>query len=445
MTSVTLPKAMPFDQPLRLNPLQQWKYFSQPRAMYDWFCERYQDLVPLHFQGRDYAMVLTPQVVKEVFTADPHGYAAFWKDSFAGMNGEGSLWVLEGEKHRRERQLFAPAVHANHFRAHGDTIREITRQYMDQWQAGKTIRAIDMTLSISLDIIMRLVFGVVDEELMDEGRAIMGAVTGAAHPFIVFFPKLQRPWFPLFRIYARAKKDLYDWFGRIMEMRRTNHNAGDDVLGVLMSAYDEEDQPLSDEHIKNELLSILSAGHVTTSVALAWCLHELARHPDVMKKLRTELENSGKMSNPATLLSLPYLASVCHETIRLHPILSECARVPTAPMVIHGHQIHPGQALVISIVGIHHNPVIYPEPDRFLPERFIENKYSNFEFLPFGGGHRRCLGAGLAEYTLRIALAEIAISWDFESAGTDVDIRHDLAMGPKHGVRLHIKAKRNTP
>jgi len=112
-------------------------------------------------------------------------------------------------------------------------------------------------------------------------------------------------------------------------------------------------------------------------------------------------------------------------------------------MKIRGESIHAGQALVISIVGIHHNPAIYPEPDRFIPERFIERKYSNFEFLPFGGGHRRCLGSGLAEYTMRITLAEIALRWELESAGVDRDIRHDLAMGPKHGVKLRINGRRN--
>jgi cytochrome P450 len=170
-------------------------------------------------------------------------------------------------------------------------------------------------------------------------------------------------------------------------------------------------------------------------------LYELARHPEVMRKLRSELETVGTTPDPGVLITLPYLDAVCKETIRLHPILSECARVPTAPMTIHGHSIRPRQALVISIVGIHHNPSIYPEPDRFLPERFIENKFSNYEFLPFGGGHRRCLGAGLAEYTLRIALAEIATSWDLKSAGVDSDIRNDIAMAPKYGVRLHVRAR----
>jgi cytochrome P450 len=436
--AATLPKQK---NTLYLNPLQQWKYFSDPRSMHDWLRERYGDLVSLHFQGRDYAAVLTPQAVREVFSADPDGYEAFWKESFAGMNGEGSLWVLAGEKHRRERQLFAPAVHAQHFRTYGQTIRDIARFHTEKWQTGKTIRAIETTLAISLDIIMRLVFGVEEGKLMDEGRAVINALTHSAHPLIVFYPKLQRSWFPLFRRYTRAKANMYAWMGQLIKVRRARGGETTDVLGVLMNTHDEEGRPVSDEHICNELLSILTAGHITTATALAWALYELGRDPNVMKKLRIELENLDDKADYGLLLTLPYLSAVCNETIRLHPILAECARVPTTPMKIRGQSIHAGQALVISIVGIHHNPAIYPEPDRFIPERFIERKYSNFEFLPFGGGHRRCLGSGLAEYTMRITLAEIALRWELESASVDRDIRHDLAMGPKYGVPLRIKAR----
>jgi len=442
MTTSSISQIADISHPIRLNPFQQWKYFTDPRATYHWFCDRYKDLAPLHFQGQDFILLLTPRAVREVFTADPNGYIAFWKDSFAGMNGEGSLWVLEGEKHYRERQLFAPAVHANYFRAYGETIREITHQHIEKWRAGESIRAVDTTLSISLDVIMRLVFGVVDEDLMKEGRTVISGLTRTAHPLIVFYPKLQRSWFPLWRRYTYAKKNLYAWFDRVMTLRRTE-DAGGDVLGVLMTARDEGGNLFGDEHIKNELLSVLTAGHVTTAVALAWSLYELARNPHVMKKLRLELENFDDKNDPALLLTLPYLSAVCNETIRLHPILAECARVLTAPMEICGQTAHSGQAFVISIVGIHHNPVIYAEPDQFNPERFIERKYNIFEFLPFGGGHRRCLGSGLAEYTLRIALAEMVKHWDFESAGVDYDIRHDLAMGPKYGVPLRIQRKRN--
>jgi cytochrome P450 len=205
-----------------------------------------------------------------------------------------------------------------------------------------------------------------------------------------------------------------------------------------LRASDEGGLPYTELHICNELLSILTAGHVTTGVALAWVLYELGRHPGVMAKLRTEIEGAGPDPQAHAILTLPYLSAVCNETIRLHPILAECARVPIEPVEILNYTVPARLPLVMSIVGIHHDPDTYPSPDDFWPERFLERTYSKTEFMPFGGGHRRCLGAGLAEYTMRIAVAEAVTAWDFESAAVDRDIRHDLAMGPKYGVPLCI-------
>lgn len=434
---------LPQTTTIKLTPWQQWHNFAEPRDMHEWLRNTYGDLAAMHFQGRDHVLVMTPESAREVFTQDPDMYDAFWKESFAGMNGQDSLWVLIGERHRKERLLFSPAVHANHYRAYGSIIREIARARFETWQPGKTIKAVDTTMMISLNVIMRLVFGVEEGAIMEEGRRLVHRLTHTAHPLIVFYPKLQRPWFPLWWPYVTAKKNLYAWMQKRLEERRANHVHVDDVMGVLMKATDEKGNAVSDEHICNELLSVLTAGQMTTAVALAWALYELGRHPEITAKLRAELEAAGPDPDPGLILtSLPYLDAIVKETVRLHPILSECARVPMEPMQIRGRTIQPGQALVVSIVGIHHNPETYPEPDRFRPERFLERKFSIYEFLPFGGGHRRCMGAGLAEYTLRLALAEAVTHWDFETAGVDKDIRHDLAMGPKYGVPLRIIGRR---
>jgi len=281
-----------------------------------------------------------------------------------------------------------------------------------------------------------------DEALMDEGRPILDALTGAAHPLIVFYPKLQRRWNPLFRRYLRAKDAMYAWAERLIALRRARGQLGDDVLGCLMTARDEDGRPYGELHICNELLSILTAGHITTGVALAWALYELGRHPDVMAKLRADLDGAGGEPDLDAILALPYLSAVCNEAIRLHPILAECARVPIEPVEILGTAIPAGEALVMSIVGIHHDPATYPDPDSFRPERFLERTFSKTEFMPYGGGHRRCLGAGLAEYTLRIGVAEATMRWQFEPACVDHDTRHDLAMGPKYGVPLRVVARR---
>lgn len=427
---------------LKLNPFQQWQFFHDPRTMHDWFREHYGDMVILHFQGRDYSAVLSPQAARAVFSANPDNYEVFWRESFTNLMGEEQIWVLTGEKHRRERNLCAPAVHASHFRAYGSVIREIVRDNLKKWQPGQKIKAIDTTLLISLDVIMRLVFGVEEVEFMEEGRTVFEELRLAAHPLVVFFPALQKPWFPLWRRYQKAWAAITDWMERFFAARRARPADDSDVLGALMNSRDENGQPVSDEHIRNELNAVLSAGHETTGVALGWAIYELARNPHVLEKLRAELATVGPDFDPSLALTLPYLDAVCKEAVRLHVILSECARVAIQPMQVLGHEIAPGQAMVISITGIHHDPDLYPEPNVFRPERFLERTYNNMEFLPFGGGHRRCLGAALAEYSMRIALAEIVQCWDFEPDGVDKDVRLNVANGPQKGIPIRIQGRR---
>lgn len=427
---------------VKLNAFEQWRLFRDPRNMHDWIREHYGDMVILHFDGRDCSAVVSPEAARAVFSYNPDNYEVFWRESFTNLIGEEQIWVLRGEKHRRERNLCAPAVHASHFRSYGSTIREITRENLKKWQPGQKIKAIDTTLVISLDVIMRLVFGVEEAEFMKEGHKIFEDLRLAAHPFVVFFPKLQRPWFPLWRRYQKCMDAITNWMDRYFVARRARNADDTDVLGLLMNSTDENGQPVTDQHIRNELNAVLTAGHETTGVGISWAIYELARNPHVMEKLRAELDPLGPDFDPEMAVSLPYLDAVCKEAIRLHPVLSECARVAIEPMEVLGHHIAASQACIISITGIHHDPNLYPEPDTYRPERFLERKYGIFEYLPFGGGHRRCLGAGLAEYTMRIAVAEIALNWDFEPAGTDRAMRVNVANAPEKGIPIRIVGRR---
>src|SRR5215211_4263583 len=306
-----------------LTLLQQWRYFSEPMSMGTWISEHYGDFVPVHFQGKEYLAVVTAEGARQVFSADPNGYEAFWKESFAGLMGDESVWVLTGERHRRERLLFSPAVHANYFRAYGCMIQEIVRSHIEQWKPGQTFRAIETTLGISLDIIMRLVFGVEEEIPMNEGRKVLNDSTEAIHPLIVFFPALQKSWFPLWRKYDKARSLMYQWTDELMEDRRTRESKAGDVLSVLMNARDENGNPVSSDYIHTELNSILSAGHETTATAMAWALYELSLHPEVLTEMRAELKTLENGLDPEKLLVAPYLGAVVNETIRLHPILAE--------------------------------------------------------------------------------------------------------------------------
>jgi cytochrome P450 len=200
---------------------------------------------------------------------------------------------------------------------------------------------------------------------------------------------------------------------------------------------------MRDEDILHELITIVLAGSETTATALSWALYDLGSNPGKLGKLRDELDALGADPEPEILEKSPYLTACCNETLRLHTLLPEVARVLASPLEVSGYQLATGEWVGVSIMAIHHDPEIYPEPMRFIPERFIGLTYSPFEFLPFGGGHRRCLGSGLSDFEMRIALAEIVTHWEFEPAAVEHEIRHDIAMGPKNGVQLNIKSRRS--
>jgi cytochrome P450 len=436
---------------LSINPRHTWLLVYKPRTYTAWLRERFGEVVTFFTRGftfglalkeKSFVIVLTPDGARQVLSKDPGGYDAFWKAGFTGVAGIGSLWVLGGEKHRRERQLLSPAFHPQNFRGYGEIIREITNNKTKIWKPGQTIRALDTTLEISLDIIMRLVFGIEDNMFIEEGRKVLQRLWRTMHPLIVFFPQLQTPWFPLWRRYSQAKDEFSNWVGGYLVERRASRKETDDILGRMLTARYEDGSQMRDEDIRDELITILLAGHETTATALAWALYELGRCPAELEKLRTELESLGPNPDPGLTTKLPYLSAVCNETLRLHTLLPEVARVLVSPLELYGYTIPAGDSVGISIMAIHHDPDLYPEPDQFIPDRFVGRTYSPFEFLPFGGGHRRCLGAGLSDYEMRIALAEIVTHWEFETVAIEEEIRHDIAMGPKNGIRLRIKGQR---
>jgi cytochrome P450 family 110 len=289
---------------------------------------------------------------------------------------------------------------------------------------------------------MRLVFGVQDAKSAEQGNRVLSTLLRRVHPLFVFFPRLQRGWFPPWRLYISAKKDFYDWVNQILAERRRQPEETEDVLGRMLAVHYEDGSRMRDEDIRDELVTILLAGHETTATALAWALYELGMNRPELEKLRAELDSLGPEPEIGALVKAPVLSATCNETLRLHTLLPEVGRVVVTPLEICGYTLQPDDWVGVSIMSIHHDPELYPEPDRYNPERFISRTYSPFEFLPFGGGNRRCLGAGLSDYEMRIALAEIVTHWEFEPVAPEHEIRHDIAMGPKNGVRLHITGRR---
>lgn len=427
---------------ITLNLAQRWSFVFRSRNFTDQLRMRYGEIVLLNI-GKDHTfMALSPEGSRQVLSANPKIYDAFWKESFTGITGPGSIWVLGPKAHQRERQVLAPAFHPQYHRQYGEKIIEITRQKTSHWVSGQVIKAQETTMEISLEVIQRFVLGLEDGEWMRQGHQKLKGLWRTLPPLGVFFPEIQKSWFPPWAKYLRAKRKFSDWILSYISLRREERSEAKDVLGRLLASRYEDGQLMRDEDIRDEMITILAAGMETTATALAWALFDLAGHPDVLEKVRREIESLGLNPDSGLIVNLPYLSAVCNETLRLHTLLPEVARVLVEPLDFFGHTLPVGSSVTISMMAIHHDPDLYPEPDRYRPERFIERTYSPYEFLPFGGGHRRCLGGSLSDYEMRLVIAEIVMNWEFEIAAQDHEIRHDIAMAPKNRIPLRILGRR---
>jgi cytochrome P450 len=258
-----------------------WSFLYHPKLYYAWLRQRYGEIVTLPTADGKTVWVLTSEGARDVLTHDPDAYDAFNKKAFVGLAGAGSLWVLDGARHRNERRLLSPRFSAHHCCHYGQAILEIAVRHTETWQAGQTLNAYSAMLDVSVDVILSVIFGAEDAALIDAGRATLKKLSHAARPSISFFPTLQARWFPPWARYRRAKREFSAFVTRLLAERRRRGNDPGNVLGLMLSARHRDGQVISDADIHDELITILTAGHETTAVALSWALYELGRHPAV--------------------------------------------------------------------------------------------------------------------------------------------------------------------
>lgn len=363
--------------------------------------------------------------------------------------GEHSLLQLEEEAHLRERKLLMPPFQSRNVVSYAPMMRDVTRALTEGWQVGEQVVLHDVMQRISLGVMLRAVFGL-------EGAQL----TELEHLVLEF---LADPKFNLATM-SQLRKDVSDsgswknyWacFERInqlvldhVEARRRTGGGGDDVLAMLLAAHDEQGRPMTDDELRDELVTLLVTGFETTATGLAWAFHWVLRNQPVLERLRSELE--GPEADPAKHGGAKYLDAVCRETLRIHPVVPLVARQVQQPFEIEGYAIPPGVTVSACIYLTHHRPDLYPEPDTFLPERFLEREYSPYEWLPFGGGARRCLAMPLALLEMRIVIATILSDWDLEleSPESVTPQRRSVSIRPSDGttvvVRLDRRPRRET-
>ena len=213
----------------------------------------------------------------------------------------------------------------------------------------------------------------------------------------------------------------------------------------MMSARDEQGQPMTDVELRDELMTLLVAGHETTATSLAWALYWIHHLPQVREKLLQELDALGDNPDPSAIVRLPYLNAVCQETLRIYPVaMLALNRVVKSPLQIGGYQFEPGNLLVPCIYLTHHREDLYPDPKQFKPERFLERQFTPYEYLPFGGGNRACIGMAFAQFEMKLVLATILSHWQLELADSKPvePVRKGALLGPAQGVPMVVKGKR---
>lgn len=414
--------------------LQSLAFMREPTRLFEQLRTKHGQPFTVNLPVGKTVVTGAPEALKELFGADPELFEVLGQLPLVPVVGETSVLVTAGAGHRRKRKLLMPPFHGERMRAYGELIQSLALRSMDGHPVGAPLRAQELTTDLSLQVIIRAVFGVTEPARAERYRTVLNAFIDSYTPPLAGVPALRRNfggWGPWAR-FQRQVAALEVLLDEELALRRAQGTEREDILSLLLAARDEDGLPMPDAELKGELKTLLFAGHETTALAMAWALHHLHRNPAALEALLAELDGLGKDPGPEALAAAPYLGAVCDETLRLHPVVEVVGRRTRAPFTFQGLTLPTGSAIIGAICLTHADPAIYPEPQRFRPERFLERRYSPFEFLPFGGGARRCIGAAFAVYEMRIALGTLLSIRRFSADGAEPErpVRRNVTFGP---------------
>jgi cytochrome P450 len=351
--------------------------------------------------GMRMVLLADPQAVKDVFTAPAQlAPSAAASSPVAPVLGPSSVIVLTGPEHLRQRKLLLPPFHGERMREYEQVIVEATRRDMAGWPLGRPMRVLPHTRRITLEVILRAVFGVEGERMAELKQTMAELLRPASTLRILRFalsPRmLERPGGQLGRTLDRVDELVYDELAR--RRRMEGLEARTDILSLLMQARDEEGEPMSDAELRDELVTLLLAGHETTATSVAWAVERLARHPDALARLTAEIdEDAGD----------EYLTAVANETLRVRPVVPLVVRTLTEEMNVGGRVLPAGTRVAPCIYLTNRSASVYGDPAAFRPERFLHDPPETFSWIPFGGGIRRCIGAAFAQLEMKLILQTV--------------------------------------
>jgi len=417
-------------------------YLGDPDKMQLAALREYGDTFTMPSLFGPYFVTANPEGIRTILTADPDTFDPALNDVFDVFpgNGDGSLFKMSGDKHRAARKLLAPPFHGARMRAYGAMMRDTALEWTRRWAPGEPFLMMDTAQAITLDIIIRAIFGVSGADRIQRFHKQVVDFLAAFVPSIVLFKALRRSFFGL-GPWARFQRQL----GRLEALTHEEvaaHRAApegrEDILTLLLASRYEDGRPLSEVELFSQLLTFVFAGHETTAISLTWAVYFLHRNPETLARLREELQPHSESLEPDAIAKLPYLEAVCQETLRLRPVVPLVSRKLARPLVVMGYALPAGMALGAGAFLAHMREDVFPEPAAFRPARFLSRTYSPFEYLPFGGGARRCLGAAFAMYEMKIVLASILAKKELvllEKRPVTPRVRA-ATVGPRTGIRM---------
>ncbi len=420
-------------------------------------CDRsYGDIFNLNLMGLPpFTIVSNPQGIQEILSVDAQKFDAGRTNDLArSLLGDNSLVLMDGANHRRQRKLMMPPFHGEKVKSYAQTICQITEKAIAQLQEKQTFVAQKAMQDITLETILHVVFGLSEGERYQQIKPplielldLTGSPLKASAIFLPFLQKDLGKWSPWGKV-ELCKRKIYSLLQAEIDERRDNpESAGNDVLSLMMSAEDEAGQGLSDIELKDQMMTLLVAGHETTATALSWAFYWIHKLPEVKQKLRGELDSLEDDGDPLAITRLPYLTAVCNETLRIYPVaFLAFLRFAKSPIEVMGHEFETESMLAPAIYLTHHRQDLYPEPKKFKPKRFLERQYSPYEFLPFGGGNRRCIGYALALMEMKLVIATVMTNCNL-SLRRDRPIlpkRRGATVAPHNGVPLVFNSKRKS-
>jgi cytochrome P450 family 110 len=435
---------------------QAYRYVTAPLALLDECADRFGDLFMLRMFGLgDWVMVASPKHLKTLFTADPeqlHAGAAN-RSVFGPLTGEATVLTMDEMPHRRRKRLLLPPFCGERLNGYAGEINRITRQRINRWVVGERLPMHREVQRMALQVILKVVFGIREQ---GTDPRLVGLLTRLADlgagSSLFLMPALQRdlgrysPWGRIKRLIRETDNAI---FGEIARRREalSDGDSGENILSLLLTVRDEEGQPLTDRDLRDELITILLAGHETTATSLAWTFERILSLPDVNRALDTELAKvlDDQPIEHTQLSKLEYLNAVINESLRTRPIMPNGgSRVVMAPFDIGGYTVPAGAIISNCLYLLHRRPDLYPEPDKFLPQRFIGITPDPYEWTPFGGGLRRCLGMAFALFEMKIIVATVLSNTRLRIEHPNAKVkRRGFFLTPDDGVQVVLEDRKS--